>query len=177
MEIKASGKNDLSSVKALTQIIYFGKKSPEKKLMIYAVITLSLISLSLVSWWFTYDHTIFLYSLLWGAIFACITAFYLLVIPRLQYGNLHKMKDCVNHYVFNGDSLKVETKYEGYNGGEVIQYNMLWSVKETGRYFFIYSTKATVYIVDKSTVTNGTPEDIRRTLEPILGKKYVACEY
>lgn len=88
-----------------------------------------------------------------------------------------KMKDAVNEYVFQDNVMQVATKSESYNGEAEIQYAVIVKVMETSAYFFLFQTNSQVLLVEKSSVTGGTAEDIRNKFMPLIGDKYIICKY
>ena len=44
-------------------------------------------------------------------------------------------------------------------------------------YFFIFHTKNQAFVVEKSTFSGGTPEELRDKLSVLLGKKYYINKY
>jgi len=70
--------------------------------------------------------------------------------------------------------MKIINRSEEYTGQGEIKYSIIPKVMETPKYIFIYQDLRSVYIIDKSTVTNGTIEDIRAKLaQYVPQKKYI----
>ena len=87
------------------------------------------------------------------------------------------MKDIENEYIFCNNKLKAITKSEEYNGKAEIEYSLFVKVYETTKYLFLYQTINQVFIVDKSTVEDGTIEEIRGRLSAFIKDKYILCKY
>ena len=90
---------------------------------------------------------------------------------------LEKMKDMENTYTFYDDAVKIITKSEEYQGETRMEYTMLKKVLETSEYFFLYQTNNLVFIVDKSTVENGTAKEIGDRLSVYVKDQYQRCKY
>ena len=98
-------------------------------------------------------------------------------LPKIQYNALSNLKDIHNKYTFYDDSLVVESNNDVYSSNSKLDYNMIVKVIESNDYLFIYQSKNQVFIVDKSTIVQGTIEDIRNKLIPILNNKYKRRRY
>ena len=48
---------------------------------------------------------------------------------------------------------------------------------ETKKYFFLYENKRQIFVVDKTTLENGTAEEMREKISAVIGKKYIVCKY
>ena len=87
------------------------------------------------------------------------------------------MKEAENEYIFYDDYVKEYTKAENYNAEADIQYKIFKKVYETGEYLFLYKNNNQVYIVEKSTIENGTVGELRSKLMSCVGDKYYTCKY
>ncbi|MBO5065451.1 MAG: YcxB family protein [Clostridia bacterium] len=72
------------------------------------------------------------------------------------------MQGVENEYIFCDNILKVYSNGEHYNGKVEIEYSLFVNVYETSEYFFLYQTQNQVYVIDKSTITGGSAEDIKK---------------
>lgn len=79
-------------------------------------------------------------------------------------------------FVFADYEMSETTSSEKFNGTSRLKYSAVHKVMETSKYFFVYQTDNSVYIVDKSTLSGGTVEELRAKLSPAV-KKYVVCKY
>lgn len=99
------------------------------------------------------------------------------IFPYIQYRSLSKLKDAVNAYTFFDDNFKVVEKTQGNFGESEIAYTMVEQIIESTKYFFIFHTKNQAFVVEKSTFSGGTPEELRDKLSELLGKKYYINKY
>ena len=99
------------------------------------------------------------------------------ILPRIKYNAMSKLQNAETEFVFYDNSMKVFTTGAGLAGQSEIQYSLIVKAYETSKYIFIFQTKSSVFVVDKSTVTDGTPEDIRNRLHAFLGANYYICKY
>lgn len=96
--------------------------------------------------------------------------------PKIQFASLQKMQGVKNEFTFCEDVIKVSSHGEFCHSEAELQYSLIPKVMETSRYLFIYQDKIQAFIVDKSTIINGTIEDVREKLLP-FAKKYIICKY
>ena len=177
MEIKAKCKFDFDSIRALTHLTMFKKANPKKRLIFWSVafaILVVVIILEIIA--FGMDLillVLFGVEMLW----LMLMCFWYFIIPKTQYKSLAKMKETENEYIFCDNVLKTFTKSNEYNGEAEIEYSLFVKVYETSQYLFLYQTNNQVFIVDKSTIENGTVEEIRSKLSAFVKDKYIICKY
>ena len=177
MEIKAKCKYDLDSVKALTHLIMYKKADPKKRLIFWSVAFLFLFII-IVFEIFAFGMDIRLLVLLSVEILGLLLIyFWYFIFPKIQYKSLAKMQNVENEYVFYDNALKTFTRSQEYNGEADIEYSLFVKVYETTKYLFLYQTNNQVFIVDKSTIEGGTPEDIRNKLSSYVKDMYIICKY
>ncbi len=112
-----------------------------------------------------------------------LMAFFLLytfyLMPIINYKqNMRKFGDIKQDYVFADKKLTATTDSCGVKGSSEIEYASLIKITETKEYWFIYITKVQAMIVDKSTVTDGSIEDLRALLIKNIdnGKYKMKCK-
>ena len=111
------------------------------------------------------------------AVMASLNLFMYFYYPKINYKAMANLKDVHNEYIFTDERLLIDTKHTEYDGKSEIAYSVFVKAYETSRYLFLYQTNRQVFIVDKSTLTGGSIEDIRNTLSPYLNQKYIICNY
>lgn len=177
MEIKARAMLDPEAIKALTHLAMFKREDPKKRMrfftIAYAILLAVLILESVllgpeVILWVLMGAMIFVYML------QCYVYF---IVPKIKYKAMAKLKDAENEYIFGDNTVKVSSRSPEYNGEGEIEYSLFVRALETSRYFFLYQTRNQVLIVDKTTVVDGTVEEIRRKLIDALKDKYIICKY
>ena len=95
-------------------------------------------------------------------------------VPKMRYKALGKLQNLENEYIFGDETIKIINKSEEFNAEGEIKYSLIPKVMETPKYIFIYQNMRSVYIIEKSTITNGTIEDIRAKLaQYVPQKKYI----
>ena len=177
MEIKASCKFNLESMKAFTHLLLFKKANPKKRMIFWliaylffsAVIIAEIILLDADTVLFVLLAFIFLWFLL-----GC---YFYFLLPKKQYKALGKMKEIVNEYVFGDEVIGLNSIGDGYNGDGEIEYDLIYKVMETSKYIFIFLNKTQTYIVNKSTITGGTVEELKNKLSSYVGDNYITCKY
>ena len=175
MEIHAKCTWDYEAIKALSHISSFRKTRPSNHLLLFSIliVVIAVLSVLPVFW----GGSIRLQYLLLGILLMGFELFLMFGIPGITYKNMGKMQNTVHEFTFGEDSVNIRSSGEAFSGESVVAYALLVKGYETARYFFLFQTKNQAYIVDKATVTGGTPEEIREKLQGVLGKKYKICKY
>ena len=99
------------------------------------------------------------------------------VLPKKQYEAMGNMQNAVNHYVFDDETITVKTVTDQYNGEAIINYSALVKAYETQKYIFFYQIDNSAYIVDKSSVSGGSADELKAKLVSFIGDKYCICKY
>ena len=177
MEIKAKCKFDTDSIRALTHLSIFKKANPKKTVIARFVLCFVLLLFVIAERnIYKFDSTPIILTVAL-MLMMLIDGFVYFILPKIQYRSLAKLKEAENEYVFFDDYIKVFSNSQEYKGEAKIEYSLFVKVFETSKYFFLYETKTQVFIVDKNTITDGSAEQIREKLSPILKSKYVICKY
>ncbi len=177
MEIKAKTKLDFEAAKALAHVSLYRKKNPKKSFALWCALCLILACLVVASAIWFKDWKTFVYPAIALALLFFMNAFTYYIIPRIQYKSLSKLKDVENEYVFTDDALKVLTRNESYSGVSEMKYGLFVKAYETSEYFFLFQTNSNVFVIDKSSLEGGGPEDVRGILKPYLKRNYFKCRY
>lgn len=93
---------------------------------------------------------------------------------KKQFKMTGKFQGTVNYYLFrdNDFTCSSTTLDGGYHDDAVINYSFPIKAIETADYLYIYTQKNRAFIIDKRTIENGTIDNIRCKLMPLLGKNY-----
>lgn len=177
MEIKAGCKYDYEGCKAISYVCSYKKSKPIKAVFIHILLAfiLGLADIYLIQ---SGTLGVSVYFVLGLCVFMVVLELFMyFLMPRIQYNSMSKMKDIGNSYTFHDEYFTAATDSEDYKGDSIIKYTVLEKVMETGKHFFIFQNKREVFLVDKSTLEDGTAEEIRGRLQPVLGKKYIICKY
>ena len=176
MEMKAKCVFDYKSIKALTYTTIYKRDNPKAAFYFLNILTAIMILAIIWLMQFSVDSKAISLLILYVFIFL-FNCFLYVVFPKVQYRALDKMKGVENEYTFCDDGISITSKHELYNGAAELKYAMIPKVMETSEYLFIYQSKNQVFIVDKSTITGGSIEQIRQKLIPHVKKKYIVCKY
>lgn len=177
MQIKASCKYDLNAMKALIYLTMFKKANPKKCLIFLIglfVLSCSMLIADAVVLGFEPRLLVMLATNIFAIALLC---FWFFAVPKIRHKALAKMQDIENEYIFCDDKLKAFTKSKEYSGEAEIEYSVFVKAYETSKYIFLYQTKNQAYLVDKSTITDGTADEIRNKLTEIIKDKYILCKY
>lgn len=171
MKIKAKSVYDYKSVKALTHTLSHRFINPSHVFM-----GINIIAVLLLVFCFLFLGIDLFYLFLILLMFL-MNMFMHCGLPKIQYNALSNLKDIHNEYTFYDDGFVVESKNDVYSSNAKLDYNMIVKVIETNDYLFVFQSKNQVFVVDKSTIIQGTIEDIRNKLMPVLNKKYKRYKY
>ncbi|MGN1202000.1 MAG: YcxB family protein [Eubacterium sp.] len=117
-------------------------------------------------------------SIIPSLIFLIIMTVYIVLIyvfsVKALYKAQGKFKETVNYFLFRDNDFTCSSRTidGGYQDRTVISYSFPVKAIETNEYLYIYIQKNRAYIIDKKTIENGTIDNIRCKLMPILGNKY-----
>ena len=170
MEIRANSKYDFETVRALTHAVYYKKRDPKKAFQI-SMIFWGIMAVFAV---FALPEMLLAFLVVIGVL---LELFQYVILPKIHYRLLAKLKGTENEFIFGEESFRMISRSAAYQGEVEMRYELVVKVIENSRYFFIYQTNNQVYAVDKETITGGSAEDIRKRMEPGLGKKYMICKY
>ena len=177
MEVRAKCKFDPASIRALSHLQFYGKYNPKVRMrlrMCFYLAVLSLFVVNIILFGFEQKFlTMFVVCLL-VIFFECFAFF---IYPKIQFRAMAKLQYASNEYTFCDDVLKVVTVSDYFQGNEELRYSLFIKVYETSAFFFLFQTKTQVLIVDKSTIENGTEEEIRNQLTASMQGKYIVCHY
>ncbi|MBE7064399.1 MAG: hypothetical protein E7384_01085 [Ruminococcaceae bacterium] len=172
MEIKATSKFDYETMRDYVRFSAV-PKSDAKKHMIFNIFSSVAAIVVIIFVMFLFGISKTMLVLLIGIIIMFgISLFMYYVMPKIQYNSLGKMQNVENEFTFYDDYLRATSNTDGINGESKMKYCMIEKVIEKPRYIYIYQNKRQAFIVDKTTITGGTVEDIRNLLMPILQDKY-----
>ena len=174
MEVYAKSKFDYETIKELSHRSSFRLMKP-KTMLIYMVICNIIVIGDFIEACL-YDNCGTLDTVLLIIMLICdgVLLYIYLGVPKLRYMALGKLQNLENEYVFGDETMKIINRSEEYSGQGEIKYSIIPKVLETPKYIFIYQNMRSTYVVDKSTITNGTIEDIRAKLaQYVPQKKYV----
>ena len=176
MQIKAKCKFDFESIRALTHLSLFKKANPKKWFLIWSIIS-AILAVVVILEMIVFSDAMLIELLCVAVVLFLLECYLYLLLPKISYKSLAKMKDAENQYIFCDDVLKTFTKSQEYNGEAEIEYSLFVKVYETSRYLFLYQTNNQVFIVDKNTIEGGTVEEIRNKLSAFATNKYIVCKY
>ena len=177
MQIKAKTLYDFDTAKALARLSIFGKNEPKKRMIRNMILSAILVLLPLVMI-FVYGGSWMQYSFCGLGVWMTLLNGYLyFVFPRILFHNMKNMKNTEVEYCFGDDAVVTASKNAEYSGESTLAYTLFVKAFETSAYWFLYQTNNQVFVVDKSTVTGGTVEELRAKLSSYLDKKYILCNY
>ena len=177
MEIKASSKYDWETVRALNNFYYLNRMRVIFVLFIVCFVLNLVIQIEslIVNGEMTHDHIL---NLIYLAFLAFALLFIIFVLPKIKYNNNKYSKDSKNEFVFTDENIKLTQTHELHNSENKLSYNAIWRIYESKMFIYMHIGRRQTYIVDKSTVTGGTVEDLRMLFISKIGaKKYkIKCK-
>jgi len=137
--------------------------------VVSVVCVLSLVFMGIVQLVFGFDGKITAYILIYTGL---MVLYYYVTSARFQFKQMGALKDALVEFTFREEALRVEHHVEGNEGVSELRYAVLEKIIEAPRYFYFYQTKNQAFVVEKSTFSGGTAEELRQRIQPVLGKKY-----
>ncbi len=178
MGIQASCTFDEKTLTALNRCMLTARTDPKKRLWTIAITYAMIAILVLIDLWWFGPNSMQSFMLTVMAILFLFILYRYFFTGKIRYRRLGSMQGIVNSYVFHQDAMEVTSNGTGYNADGEIQYCLIKKVKETSAYFFIFMNNNQAFIVDKSTITGGTADQIREYLATWVDeKKYIVCKY
>jgi hypothetical protein len=106
-----------------------------------------------------------------GLVLLVALLFIIFALPGMIYSkNISSLAKKTQHYVFENDYFTVRAGGNEEEGFSKIKYSSLSKVHETKNYFYIYISNLQAYVLDKSQITNASPEELSRLLQSSLEK-------
>jgi len=177
MEITAKCRYDLDASRALVHSMVYKGANPKRRFAVRVAVCVAFALLLAAA---ACVRGISLLPMLLFGLLAMIIAmdcFLYFGLPRMQFNALGKAKGTVNEYVFCEERVRAFTSREGFGGETEAEYSQFAKVCETSRYFFLFLNDNQALMVDKSTVSGGTVENLREKLSFHAKDKYQRCQY
>ena len=170
MKIKASCRQDEKTTKTMTYMGIYGTKRPVGRLIGRTVLFVVLQLLLMLEVWLL-GWTWWVISLMAALVLACgLEYWWFFVSPKRRYKALGKTQDRVRTFLFREDSVTVDDAL-------TVAYEELFRVAETKDYIALFRSPQKCMLVEKATVTGGTPEQLCEKLRDILDNRYIICKY
>ena len=176
MQIHANCEYDFEACQALTYIALYRKKDPSRCFTRNNILLAILFAVVLLDMILFGPEKEFIILMIAIVIMGILDWFLYYQYPKINYRSLANFKNVSNEFVFTEEKLLVTSHNNEYSGQCEIAYSLFVKAYETSRYLFLYQTNNQVFIIDKSTLTNGTIEEIRTTLSQYFQKYYI-CKY
>ena len=176
MEVKAYNVRNLDSMKHFFYAGVYRGKNPKKHLIKRIILSVILIILAVINYIQSDGVEWFFFGLIFAILMYANISRYVSG-PKKQYEALSKMKDELTEFVFYEDRYQSVTKSSLRSVVEEVDYCMLVKVIETSKYIVLFLGEATMEVVDKSTVNNGTVDDIRNKLKEYVRTNYLMADF
>ena len=181
MEIKAKGKLDQQSISALAGFGIFKKYDYRKAILVLAAINLiptiyTVVRLLILT---RIEKTTDSHQMIMAMLPLLISTVVLTFPIRLMSYKakmFNKQKNASFDYTFYDGSVSVICASIAGTKTFSIRYSELTMVGESSKNFFIYQGKNS-YIVEKSTLENGTADHLRHRFSSMENIKYITCNY
>lgn len=104
--------------------------------------------------------------------------FYLIIhfssLPKIMVKrHFQQFPDSEEYYSFGEDGFTELTKGPGLNHEQSITYDRFISCYENREWFILFLTRNSAYIIHKSEITSGTPDELRLFLKDKLGSRFI----
>ncbi len=177
MEVQAAATYEYDALRALVHLSAYRKANPKTYLIAWVVS--SLLFITAITFFLVFvENDIYMQAMLIVfVLIICFNLFFYFMVPKTHLKAQGSHVGIKNLYIFRDDELEVKSSGKDINGCSTLKYTTLFKVMETSKYFFLFQYRAGAFIVDKSTIEDGTADDIRKVLSDALGKKYIRCRY
>jgi len=99
-------------------------------------------------------------------------------LPKSSYKKATTFHGKENRFIFKDDKFTVSSESSQLSGFSEVCYTLLAKVCETSSYFFLYPGQNQAYLIRKSDIINGTPEQLRQILlKHLLTQKYFISKW
>jgi hypothetical protein len=177
MKITANTKYDLKVYMASHRVQMLRGTNP-KTIMLWASIVFTLIIVNLIVQLTKYGNSLGVWIIFSVAVVLLVGYGYMFFIrPRNRYKAANKFENFQTSYVFNNEEMISTTIADEKSGTVSLKYNMMLKVMETSEYLFVFQSKNSVHVVDKSSIENGTVDEIRNVMSEVLKDNYTVCKY
>lgn len=79
-------------------------------------------------------------------------------------------------YAFDDEKVTIIQTNEQFNSNLTAKYGYFYKVKETATHYYFYISKAQCHVVPKSSITEGSIEELNALLLSKLGAKFAPCK-
>lgn len=76
-------------------------------------------------------------------------------------------------FIFDCDSYSINSVYRNQTDNISGKYTELFKIVESNDHFLLFVNKKTIHMVRKDSFTEGTPDELRNTLQKSVGEKYI----
>lgn len=120
------------------------------------------------------DFSSGLVLLILGAMLPCIFFITLIFAQRAQNRSMSLLgNDTEMVYTFDERQVTIhQSKGEEFDGITRATYSFLWRVEETRTQYFLYVARGQMYVIDKSSITKGSIEELNSYFMSNIGYKY-----
>ena len=168
MVIKAENTVDFDDIKRLNKI-----DSQPVKIMLtaFAGAMLVLIGIALCTGNFERNLKLGIAGLIWCAF---VYSYMFIINPRLTYKNFRKKYgNALVKYTLNQKSMEISIENSDGNWEIRKNYRDMFKIHETDDYFFIHVKRNEAYILKKSCIVQGSPQDISAAVAEEMGSKFI----
>ena len=174
MNIKETCKYTYECIRTSIYALFHSRINPRTHFLILSIIVMRCLVLEILFSFLTDSGKIDIRILILGML--SLADIYLIYFrrPQKEYQAAGELE---MQYVFEDERIIVTGERKDYKVNIELSYSMVVKAMETSKYLLVFRTKRQCYVVDKSTITNGTIDDIRGKLIPLLKTKYKKCRY
>ena len=172
MEITAFAKYDWKTIKKFNHFHNFKKNKLKRATVPILLITLAInISGFAVCFFLDEFDSTLTTLLIIEVLLVLLLLFSWFIMPRINF-NLNKIaKNNRNEYIFKDETFSVSCESNGMSGNSEIKYKNVRCFYETKEYIYVYINMNQAFIVDKSSFTEGSIEELRMHLISLIGNE------
>ena len=177
MKIKATCKYNYECARAATHANIFRRFNPKTVCLMLLILLLADIGVQIGNIILKDSNAVSIITIVACLVGIAMIYFVYYEIPKKQYKAMEQLRNLENKYFFDDEGIAILGQNNEYKGKTEIKYSMIQKAVETSKYLLLYCSCYESYVVDKSTLMNGTIEDIREKLVSYLKKQYIICRY
>ena len=172
MKIYAETKCDFKTMKAFTYLSAFRTNKPGKKVLLFSVITILLAIILWLEIQLLGANAFFVVTFILVLLILALELYLYFGLPVVRFRAMGNLMGCKHAFRFEDEAFTVMSSDTGYSSECTIGYKNLEKVAETPDYFYIFHSKTQVFIVNKSSMEEGTEGQLRQKLVEYLNGRY-----
>ncbi len=177
MNITVNCTYDKKAVTAFARSGLYKKADPRKCFITFiAIVLFYIIGTTIIAVIGGYDSKALILIAL-AALILFFQFYIYLILPRIIFNARKNLGNVRQTLTFSDDEIISHSSSDELESTEKISYNIPVSIRETKNYVFVYTTKQSAYIIDKSGISDSDLTDLHKLFALRFGEKYTILNY